>query len=342
MEAGQAAALHLRASAWYEQNGLLPEAVSHALLAGDIGRTARLVEDNALPMIHHGQLATLVRWLEALPAEVIRAWPWLSIARAWVLAYSGDLAAVEPVLLDAERALPDLPTLQTDRHRHNEREHIAGQIAAIRSYCALLAGDIPRGMYQAREALQCLPDDDLRGQAFTALLLGAMLFESGEIAAAIETATDATAMSQAAGDTLLTVLILSDLTTFYFRQGQLRKAEATCQHALDLCAEHTRKGGYESPAVGFIYGRLSTVRHEWNDLPAAVHYARQALEMGRRWGQKDAMLIAYSNLARTLAASGDAASALAAIREARQGAVSLALYGDAMRVSGSRPLAGPG
>jgi LuxR family maltose regulon positive regulatory protein len=39
--------LHLEAAAWYERNGWTTEAVEHALVAGDVEWTARLVEHNA-------------------------------------------------------------------------------------------------------------------------------------------------------------------------------------------------------------------------------------------------------------------------------------------------------
>ena len=40
----QVAELHRRASAWYEQNAERPEAIRHALSAGDFGHAADLVE----------------------------------------------------------------------------------------------------------------------------------------------------------------------------------------------------------------------------------------------------------------------------------------------------------
>lgn len=42
--------LHRRASEWYEQNGLMAEAVGHALAAEDFERTARLIKQTAWPI----------------------------------------------------------------------------------------------------------------------------------------------------------------------------------------------------------------------------------------------------------------------------------------------------
>ena len=51
------------------------------------------------------QEATLLGWLKALPDELVRARPVLSVAYAWALLASGELEGVEARLRDAERWL---------------------------------------------------------------------------------------------------------------------------------------------------------------------------------------------------------------------------------------------
>src|SRR3712207_200105 len=74
----QIATLHRRASAWYEQNGLLADAVHHALAAADFARAADLVE-LAVPALRRSRQETrLLGWLRTLPDEVVRFRPVLS------------------------------------------------------------------------------------------------------------------------------------------------------------------------------------------------------------------------------------------------------------------------
>src|SRR6266498_1454735 len=75
------AALHRRASTWYEQQGLIAEAVQHALAAGATDQAARLVEQASLTMMQRSELQTLQRWIEALPTDLVRARPWLALRR---------------------------------------------------------------------------------------------------------------------------------------------------------------------------------------------------------------------------------------------------------------------
>jgi len=53
----QVPTLHIQASEWYEGNGLIAEAVSHALAAGDMDQAVRLIEGNALTIINQGELS---------------------------------------------------------------------------------------------------------------------------------------------------------------------------------------------------------------------------------------------------------------------------------------------
>ena len=71
--------LHRRASDWYEQHGERAEAIDHALAGEDFERAADLIE-LAIPALRRDrQEATLRRWLEALPDELFRVRPVLSV-----------------------------------------------------------------------------------------------------------------------------------------------------------------------------------------------------------------------------------------------------------------------
>jgi LuxR family maltose regulon positive regulatory protein len=101
--------LHQRASQWYERHDLVQEAVRHALAARDFDRAAHLVELAAAEIRRHRQEAVMYGWLQALPDDAVRRRPVLSVFYGSMLMASGDLAAVEPRLADAERALASVP-----------------------------------------------------------------------------------------------------------------------------------------------------------------------------------------------------------------------------------------
>ena len=90
----QVPALHRRASEWYEQNGSAADAIRHALAAEDFERAADLIELAVPAMRRSRQEATLLGWLKALPDELVRARPVLSVdyaGRYWLAASSRAL-----------------------------------------------------------------------------------------------------------------------------------------------------------------------------------------------------------------------------------------------------------
>ena len=158
-----APALHQRAGEWYESNGLFAEAVGHILAAGDVDRMAGLVEGKALAIMDRGDLTTLVGWLEALPDEAVRSRPWLCIAYAWVLAYSGQVDNVEPILLDAQRSIKNasrsdaksdeaaVMSVNATALNHVQEQRLAAHMTTIRAYVAAVSGEhVPRRNSRSR------------------------------------------------------------------------------------------------------------------------------------------------------------------------------------------------
>jgi LuxR family maltose regulon positive regulatory protein len=308
--------LHLRASAWYEENGLAAEAVGHALAAKDLDRVEQLVAERALTMIYHGELATLTGWLEALPTKTVRSRPWLCVAYAWVLVYAGQPGRIEPVLQDAEEALED----------YDEpvgRQRIAGHIATIRARTLTQKREFSRAAALTREALEHLPEEDLMVRSLTTGLAGVALRMSGDLVAAVQATTEAIALARAADANSIAVDCLCDLVRLQRTRGQLRKAATTCHDALRLAGGPIGPRGWSSPIIGQASGCLSLILREWNDLEAALYYARDGLKVCRRWGQISYLSLAYRAVAKTLQAIGDASGALDAIQQARQVATDL-------------------
>ncbi len=73
--------LHRAAAGWCERHGLVDDAIRHAGAAGDLPWAARLVEQHFEAVLGRREDATLRRWLELLPAEVVRSRPRLCRSR---------------------------------------------------------------------------------------------------------------------------------------------------------------------------------------------------------------------------------------------------------------------
>jgi len=304
--------LHRRASAWYEQQGLIAEAVSHALAVQDMERVARLLDRNALAVVNHGESATLLRWLGELPAEVVQTHPWLCVAHAWTLVYAGQLPAAAPLLHAAERSLA-AKTVSLE-----EAQHIAGHIAAIRSYIVYLEGKWGTAAELARQALHDLSLEDAAARGFAATTLSTALRLQGNLEAASAALAEAVQRSRGGQDSHVAVTALAGLAGLQTVQGQLHKAAATCREALQLADEHYRQSGRYLPAAGAAHARMSVVQCEWNNLQAAIAHAREGMERSRQGGLAEGWADNACYLAVALQAAGDTEGANQALQEARQ------------------------
>src|SRR2546421_4409141 len=121
--------LHIRASLWYEDQGLELEAFHHAAAANDVERAERLIEGKGMPLHFRGAVAPVLNWLESLPTTVLDAWPSLWTAFASTLLATGQNTRVEQTIQAAEAAL------QGAEPDDNTRDLI-GRIAAIRATLA--------------------------------------------------------------------------------------------------------------------------------------------------------------------------------------------------------------
>src|SRR6266571_7295151 len=207
----QVATLHRRASAWYEQNDLPSDAIRHALEACDFARAADLVELAVPAMRRSRQEATVLGWLKALPDQLVRARPVLSVHYAETLLVSGELEGVEARLRDAERWLDttaDMGELALCSSASSaemvvvdeeEFRGLPGSIALYRAARALALGDVADTMKYARRVLDLVPEDDHLRRGSAAGFLGLSYWTSGDLEAAHRSYADCMARVQRAG-----------------------------------------------------------------------------------------------------------------------------------------------
>jgi LuxR family maltose regulon positive regulatory protein len=103
-EPGRVLDLHLRASRWYERNGMPSEAIEHAFAGHDRRRAAELLALSAQPLFNAGQQTTVRRWLESFSDADLEAYPRLAAAAAWILGLVGERAEARRYIDIVERA----------------------------------------------------------------------------------------------------------------------------------------------------------------------------------------------------------------------------------------------
>ncbi len=303
--------VHRRASLWYEENGLLPEALAHAVTTNDVLRVARLAEGNVLGLLEQGEIGALASWLRALPDEIIHSWPWLNVACAWALAHAGNFD-------DAGACLEHLESELLPRTAPADPDHLAGHVNAIRLYIhSLTDGGLVRADTYAGHALKLLPPTDVRTRSLVAVLHGLVQRQNHDYKAATANLNQALALSKQANEQYATVDLLCQIARVESQQGALRRAARTCRQAIRLAELDAGSRPQTLPVASYAYASLAEILREWNDLEAAKQRAETAAELSRRWGQFDSWMGSQLLLARIHLSCGAPDEALEVVRRAK-------------------------
>ena len=108
----EVAALHLRASAWFEAQGLVEESLKHAQAADDVERAACLLEQFREAALKTDRRYILEKWLALLPEDALQQHPELLLVRAWMFVHQFQYPLVLAVLDQVEALLSGSDKLQ--------------------------------------------------------------------------------------------------------------------------------------------------------------------------------------------------------------------------------------
>lgn len=303
--------LHGKAREWYQQNGLVGEAIHHGLAEGNMEQVADLMEGNIFEVIEHRDLTLLNHWLDSLPPEVIRARPWLNVAYAHSQFATCSFEDATQHLRNAELALEMHASLSTE-----QVQHIQSYIASIRADISVLSGDMDAAIERSRQALLILPEKDKLMRCLVASTLGTSLQRSGKFEDAAKAFIDGITAGRIAEDSNAVISLYGDLIGLFIERGQLYQAYSYSQEALQIIEANFQKHGRNTPGDSHIYFRLSTILRHWNDLEGSLQYANRCDGILRDWGLR--YRLNFTNLAIARHAVGDYPGAHQALREAEQ------------------------
>ena len=298
--------LHCRAGQWFQDNGLLGEAMNHILAAPDFERAASVIDENIAGLIHmfsRSKAPLLLSWVERLPEEIRRNRPWIDVYRANMLALNLQLDSVDPILDDVEKRVnPGSP----------RASEILGHVAAIRAYSANLRGDAACAITMAKLAKgYLLGEEYLFAQTMVAYTLADTYFAVDDTENANHALLDVLRFGEKAGQLLIIVPALCELAAIKKVQGQLHQAAKLYGQAHQWMVE--RHGLETRFRCSYEFG-LADLLREWNRLDEAREHAMVGIEYRRRFGGYN--LVGDLALMRVLQANGDVEGALKALGNA--------------------------
>jgi LuxR family maltose regulon positive regulatory protein len=309
--AADAAELHIRASQWFEENGLELEAFHHAAAAGDIERAARLAEGRGMPLLFRGAVAPVLNWLAALPAAALDARPALWVMYASALLFVNQIIGIEEKLQAAEAALSAVtPAVAPAVTPADKIRDLIGHIALIRATVAVTQHQTEIIVAQSHRALAYLHPGNLPMRTATTWTLGYAYQLEGNRVAAGKAYGEAIAASQAIGHFIITLMATIGLGHIQQADNQLGLAAETYRHVLKLAGEPPL------PVACQAHLGLGQLCYEWNDLAGAEQHGQQSLLLARQIEKTDRFVASQVFLARLKIAQGDLAGASTLLAQA--------------------------
>ncbi|HPH96590.1 MAG TPA: LuxR C-terminal-related transcriptional regulator [Anaerolineaceae bacterium] len=285
----RAAALYSAASAWFEQNNLLDDAIHYAMHAGDYERAAALLEAHYLDMLQRGEQASLTEWINAMPASLMQRRPRLWLAKGWTGVISLDPALAAQC---AEKAVALTPPDSSD-------QRLLGEAKTLQIMSGIFSGK-PAAAAEISEAFVLLAEQDEFLHSLLHFNLGLHYVMQGETAEAIENFNETLRLTHALNNPLVTMFTQVQLGEARVMRGALGLAERTYQQVIQTTRETL---GDHTVLLGLPYISYADLLREQNRLTEARPLLEQGIAYCMVW-QPVTSLDGQISLARLNAAQG--------------------------------------
>ena len=127
LESSEIAALHLRASDWFESEGLISESIMHALAVSDEERAADIVLGQRYDLLNSDRWSFTEKLLSQLPVETRQSNAGLLLMQAWIAYWRWELEKMMALVEQAGALFDD--TTEDSASLRGELDFFNGQVA---------------------------------------------------------------------------------------------------------------------------------------------------------------------------------------------------------------------
>jgi len=300
--------LHQKAIEWYEQNGLVDEAIDHALREKYNEQASHLIEKQVDTIWAHGEYAKFRRWLAGLPEEQVLSRPQLTIFQAWIVFASGRLDEGIKYLQEAE-IISSHDSNQSSEAQSQEQpppsseEEVSGRAADFQAWMAAYKrGNVSGLINHLSQALENIPENDMHWRGAVAMVLANAYAFNGNLPEAYRARLETLRACEATRNTYLYIYNSAKLALNLKAQGQLLQVQELCQQRVQFAKD---KGLSRTAVAGWLLAIWSEVLAELNKLDEASALVEKSMELTERGGDADSLGWSYLSLIRILFSKGD-------------------------------------
>jgi len=257
--------LHSRASAWYEANQLVSEAIDHALAARNYERAAALIEQLVEGMMMRGETASLLSWLNRLPDDIVEGSPDLGLYKVAALAISGQPR--------------DLIDSSLERLEYNHPTLLA-ETTILRAYLGLISAHFERADRLSRQGLSELTGKYPLFRSIGEWVQAIILTTVDDIQRREQILESLVRKNRDLDNPLIAVADMCQLAEAYIHAGQLHRAKDLYGQALSVARQ---LDGRILPVAGQALIGLGQLHMEWNELEEAEQFLNEGIQLAEQW-----------------------------------------------------------
>lgn len=306
---GVEARLYREASGWFENRGLIEEAIEYAFRARDVERAAAILEEHFPAMIGRGEFETIRGTVARLPEARVRESISLGMAMAYVDHISTRLESAA-AWLDQVDVLG--VEAESDPDARFERSAHVALMRGMRAEAEQRPDESLELYAAARERFESLEDRYLVSVADQGL--AGSYFAAERLGACEAAALRAIDGGNATGNRLVSATATNRLVLCYLAQGRTGEAETLAQEQLELARAGANP--VQLPVIGYLELGVADVLVARNRLDEATEAFRRVLRRARPMRGHSLMGSALLGEARVALARGELDRAETAAREA--------------------------
>ena len=263
LETEASAPLHLRASAWFEGQGMVSQALHHAVAAGDTSRAFEVVQGHGMPLYFLEDAEPVLQWLQDQPPAYLDAHPPLWLMLAWSYLATSQHSRMRAPIIGADMAI------ESALH-HPAYRSWRGELNAVRAWEAVALCDPVAIEREATLALEWLPQDNLAVRITSQCALGVAHQFSGDRVAAKRVYGEVVPMAESCGNRMFTIVACIALGHLQEDDNHLHLAARTYARALQVLGDQPHLVACE------VHLGLARIHYQWNDLDTAAMHAEKS------------------------------------------------------------------
>ncbi len=258
-------AMHRRAGAWFASQGLVEEAIHHAVLGDDESMIVRVVAAHMHESLNSERWGVLVKWLELVPEPLRSSNPLFLICRGYILLFQLRIKGMMAIVPKIEARL----AAQGGAWQSDGQLALQAQIDLIKTAGAYWAGDAGKAIALAEQSLRHLGPEMLWARSTVEFYRASAHHTAGR------SATGLACVQQALDSQTQRIDAIS--SRLYLAQGNIHLGLGhfqQFQHVTEILGKIGERGSLPL-TTGWYHFAVGIQAYEWNDLPRAEKHLRQ-------------------------------------------------------------------